>query len=76
MLQTYTPAAELSDSGDFVADSENRKTSPSTKHVVALFRVPKRAQTALTQAVDTKDEFNQFRNFRNSYVFYSSVVQW
>jgi hypothetical protein len=49
-----------------LSSSENRETSPSTKHVVALFKVPRRAQTALTQAVETKDDFNQFRNFRDS----------
>jgi hypothetical protein len=66
MLQTYTPAAELSDFGDFVTEFREQKTSPSTKHAVALFRVPRRAQFALIQRVETKEDFNQFKNFRDS----------
>jgi hypothetical protein len=31
VLQTYTPAAELSDTGDFVSDSRSRENSRSTK---------------------------------------------
>jgi hypothetical protein len=48
--------------------------SPSTKHVVDLFRVPRRAQIALTQAVETEEDFNQFRNFRDCSMPFGSVV--
>jgi hypothetical protein len=51
MLQTYTPAAELSDTGDFVADftEQNHERLDKT-----------RRGSIPNQVVETKDDFNQF----------------
>jgi hypothetical protein len=64
LLQTYTPILRYW--GFCNRIQKNRETSPSTKHIVALFRLLERAQIALTQVVETKEVFNQFRNFRDS----------
>jgi hypothetical protein len=49
MLQTYTPAATLSDTGDFVAEFTDQKHEPLDK--TCRGSIPKRAQTASTHAV-------------------------
>jgi hypothetical protein len=56
MLQTYTPAAELSDTGDFVAEFAEQNHEPLDKT---------RRGSIQSQAIETKDNFNQFRNFRD-----------
>jgi hypothetical protein len=73
VLQTYTPAVEHSDTGDFVIKSRSREKSRSTKSTkskedLALFRDPRRAQIALSLRVESKEDFAQFRNFRDSQV--------
>jgi hypothetical protein len=69
MLQTYTPAAVLSDTGDFVAKFTEQNHGPLDK----TCRGSNQSQT-----VKTKDDLNRFKNFRNSefVCLYSSVVQW
>jgi hypothetical protein len=49
MLQTYTPAAELSDTGDFVAEftEQNHESLDET-----------RRGSIQSEAVETKDDFN------------------
>jgi hypothetical protein len=64
MLQTYTPAAELSDTGDFVTEFSEQNHEPLDE--TRRGSSPRRAQIALTQAVETKDDFNEFKNFRDS----------
>jgi hypothetical protein len=57
MLQTYTPAAELSDTGDFVAEFTEQNHEPLNET---------RRGSIQSQAIETKDDFNQFRSFRDS----------
>jgi hypothetical protein len=71
VLQTYTPAAELSDTRDLVAVFRSRENSKSTrttksKEDLVLFRDPRRAQIALTQRAESKEDIAQFRTFRDS----------
>jgi hypothetical protein len=62
MLQSYTPAAELSDTGDFVAEFTKQNHEPLDES--RRGSISRRAHTALTQAVETKDDFNRFRNLQ------------
>jgi hypothetical protein len=57
MLQTYNPAAELSDTGDFVTEFTEQNHEPLDET---------RRGSIQSQAVETKDDFNQFRTFRDS----------
>jgi hypothetical protein len=57
MLQTYTPAAELLDTGDFVTEFTEQKHEPLDETCRGSIQ---------SQAVETKDDFNQFRIFRDS----------
>jgi hypothetical protein len=57
MLQTYTPAVELSDTGDFITEFTEQNHEPLNKT---------RRGSIQSQAVETKDDFNQFRSFRDS----------
>jgi hypothetical protein len=57
MLRTYTPAAELLDTGDFVADFTEQNHEPLDET---------RRGYIPNQAKETKDDFNQFKTFRDS----------
>jgi hypothetical protein len=57
MLQTYTPVAKLSDIGDFLAEFIEQNHEPLDET---------RRGSIQSEAVETKDDFNQFRNFRDS----------
>jgi hypothetical protein len=57
MLQTYTPAADHADTGDFVAEFTALNQEPLDET---------RRGSIQSQAVETKDNFNQFKIFRDS----------
>jgi hypothetical protein len=57
MLQTYTPAAELSDTGNLVTEFTKQNHEPLDETLRGSIQ---------SQAVETKDDFNQFRTFRDS----------
>jgi hypothetical protein len=80
VLQTYIPAAKHSDTGDLVIEFRSTENSRSTKSTKSkedpvLFRdprrariAPRRAQIALSHRVESKEDFAQFRTFRDSEV--------